>query len=352
MRDAALARCVSAADAIRVVVVDDSAVARAALSQVIGDDEAFRLVGAFDGARRAIEWLTRARADVILLDLEMPGLNGLEALPELLQVSRGARVLIVSSSAADGAVATMRALALGATDTLAKPGNGLSGDFARRLAEKVRRLGEIAPRPATVAVSPFLLRPAPSASIECVAIGASTGGLHALAAFFDALPAAFATPILVTQHLPAVFVPFFADQLSAMAGRPARVARQGVAIRPRDIIVAPGDAHLSCTRHGETARVDLPTHEVASRCRPSVDPMFDGAADCFGPSAIGIVLSGMGRDGAIGAEQIVKRGGSVLVQDDASSAVWGMPGSVARAGLASAVAPPEILAATLARLAT
>ncbi len=173
-------------------------------------------------------------------------------------------------------------------------------------------------------------------------------GVHALSEFFAALPRDFATPILVTQHLPAPFMPFFADQLQEMTGRPARVAAPGMQPNPGEILLAPGDAHLTLVRTGRVVHVRLERGRAASGCLPSVDPMLASIGRLFGAAALGVVLSGMGRDGATGAEQLVKAGGAVLVQDAATSVVWGMPGVIANAGIAHAVAPPAELARRVA----
>jgi two-component system, chemotaxis family, protein-glutamate methylesterase/glutaminase len=349
---ARIRRAVSATPpAIRVLVIDDSVVARAALSRIISDSDEFELVAALDGAQRAIDWLRESQVDIILLDIQMPGLDGLEALPRLIEVSNRARILMVSTLAAEGAKATVRALSLGAADTLAKPQiGGLGQTFAGHLIDKMRRLGRANRNlRESVESQDFVLRPARRGPIACLAIGASTGGLHALASFFGALPETFRAPILVTQHLPPAFMEFFAEQLAVLSGRPTVVAGSGTRIEEGHIYVAPGHAHLGCSRSDGTVRAILLDHDVESRCCPSVDPMFASVADVFGSAALGVVLTGMGRDGAIGAEIICKAGGSIIAQDAASSTVWGMPGTVARAGLSSLVAPPAQLAAYVRR---
>ncbi|MFM9978160.1 MAG: chemotaxis-specific protein-glutamate methyltransferase CheB [Sphingomonadaceae bacterium] len=344
-------KSLSGARPLRVLIIDDSAVARAALSRMLSGEADFEVVAALDGARRAIDWLATHRTDIILLDIQMPGLDGLAALPELIAAGHGAHILIVSTLAETGARATIEALALGATDTLAKPAVGeLGGRFAALLVDRLRRLGEAAPREAGDPGSePFILRPVSQAPLACLAIGASTGGLHALAAFFATLPCDFDPPILVTQHLPTAFMPFFAEQLARMSGRHCTVAADGAPLVRGAILVAPGDAHLGCVLRRGAVRAELLTHAVASRCRPSVDPMFETMAVVFGSAAMGVVLTGMGRDGASGAAAIVEAGGSVIAQDAASSAVWGMPGAVSRAGLASVIAPPAKLARHVAQ---
>ncbi|PKP98950.1 MAG: chemotaxis response regulator protein-glutamate methylesterase, partial [Alphaproteobacteria bacterium HGW-Alphaproteobacteria-15] len=176
---------------------------------------------------------------------------------------------------------------------------------------------------------------------DIVAVGASTGGIHALSQMLRAIPPHFELPILVTQHLPASFMPYFATQLAVLAGRPCDVAEDRMRIRAGRILVAPGDAHMRVARMSEGASIRLSHEAVASGCMPSVDPMLDSIAATFGPRGLGIVLSGMGRDGAIGAQRLVDQGGSVIVQDQATSVVWGMPG--ASAGSASAVLPPDAI---------
>lgn len=333
---------------ISVLIIDDSAVARAAFSQMIERAPSLKLAGVAEGAEAAIVALMELRVDVILLDLEMPGCNGLAALPRLLVAGRGAKVLVVSSTARAGAEASLRALAAGAADTLAKPEAGqLNQIFQSILTERIERLGcaKLQDR----ADAPFTLRTEPMTPISLLAIGASTGGLSALAAFFAALPRSFSAPIIVTQHLPPGFMPYFATQLSAMAGRFAHLAEQGRVIENGEITVAPGPAHLRVSREGPDLVALLSNEQTDTRCHPSVDPMLDSIAQVAGPRAAAIILTGMGRDGTAGAARLIEAGGSVLVQDRASSAVWGMPGSVARAGLACVAATPGALAGHVAR---
>jgi two-component system, chemotaxis family, protein-glutamate methylesterase/glutaminase len=334
---------------IRILIVDDSVVARAALSRIISEAQDFVLAASLDGARRAIEWLATGSVDVILLDIQMPGLDGLAALPEMIAVSGGAQILIVSTLASEGARATVQALSLGAADTIAKPQlGGLGQAFAGQLVEKMQRLGHARPASRHVAED-VPLRLVAQRPVACLAIGASTGGLHALGTFFAGLSPAFDAPILVTQHLPAAFMPFFADQIATLSGRPTCVADEGMAIKQGHIYVAPGDAHLGCAADNRRVRIALLNHQVASRCCPSVDPMFASVAETYGEGALGVVLTGMGRDGAVGAETLVAAGGVIIAQDAASSAVWGMPGTVARAGLTSLVGSPAALAGYVMR---
>lgn len=332
----------------RILIVDDSVVARAVIAKRIQESPRFVVAGAVSDAHGALAFLVHNSVDFILLDIEMPGIDGLTALPDLLRAGRGARIIVVSSSCAEGAAATIQALTLGAADTLVKPGaGGLVGRFGDVLEEKLTRLID-----ARNAAGPVDLSPADAATVandfDIVLIGASTGGIHALSQLLRAIPAGFQLPILITQHLPGSFMPYFAAQIAVLAGRPCDVGVDHMKIQPGRIIVAPGEAHLGCARVGDHAVIRLTHAKAPSGCLPSVDPMFDTAADVFGPRALAVVLSGMGRDGMLGAQRIAARGGVVVAQDQASSVVWGMPGTVVQAGIADTVLPPYELGQLIA----
>jgi two-component system chemotaxis response regulator CheB len=337
----------------RILVIDDSAVARAVIGQLIGESRRYSVAGAFAGVAGALAFLAAERVDLILLDIAMPGTDGLTALPDVLAAGRGARIVIVSSSAADGAAATVQALALGAADTLAKPG-GPGEDTARFRAALLAKLDRLCPPEGRDRASPATLAPPANPAIglrafDCVAIGASTGGIHALGMLLGALPPSFVVPIVVTQHLPISFMPYFAAQLATLGKRPCDVATDRMRIRPGRIVVAPGDRHIRLVALPDgTASVRLVDEPAASGCMPSVDPMFASLGQVFGNRGLAIVLSGMGRDGADGARTVRDAGGSVVVQDEASSVVWGMPGAVAGLGLADAVLPPAVIGTLVA----
>jgi len=338
---------------IRLMIIDDSAIARTVLTRMLSGHRDLEVAATAANAAEALAVLRTTRFDAILLDVEMPGTSGLEALPDILRLGEGARILIISSLCEDGAEATVKALALGAADTLPKPGAGaFAGRFSDILAERVRKLGRVERKRAGAVVSVPLpqvrLRPWPDTMHACLALGASTGGLHALGDFLRALPPAIGIPILVTQHLPPLFLPVFARQIEAASGRAACVARDGDAVDGTRLLLAPGDAHLGLERHAGGIRVRLDRHASSSNCMPSVDIMLAAAAEQYGPGATGLIFSGMGRDGLAGAQRIADAGGTILVQDRATSAVWGMPGAVAQAGLASAVLAPRDLADRLA----
>ena len=336
------------------MIVDDSMVARAVLTRMIESDPGFEITAVAGTAEDAVEALDHCRVDVILLDLEMPGEGGLKSIPRIIAAAGGAKVMIVSSQAEDGAEQTVAALALGAADTIPKPGIGrFNGRFSEVLRAKMKALGH-APMPLpegvrkSTAGSEPQLRPMPSDPIDVLAIGASTGGIHALNELFGGLPRRIGVPILITQHLPAPFMSVFARQIGAAAGREALVAGDGMRLEPDRIIIAPGDAHLAVEPKGNHVVVRLTTAPASSGCRPSVDPMLSSVGSVYGKRALGIMLTGMGRDGVEGAARLVGCGGSMIAQDEASSAVWGMPRAVYDAGLACALLRPEKIARRIA----
>lgn len=335
------------AGSVRVMVIDDSLTVRTVFSRMIDREADLAVVAQAGTAEQGLMVLRSTPVDVILLDLEMPGIGGLEALPQLLEIAGSAQVLVVSSLTADGAEATMSALQMGAADTMLKPRpGGFNEDYRGNLLGKIRALGGKG-QPALLAAETQ-----PSASARqltpkrprLVAIGASTGGIHALNLFLRRLPAHFDLPILITQHLPESFIPVFARQMETAANREAVLADEGVAVRPRRIIIAPGHGHMIVRRSGSEVVAGLAYHPVKSGCRPSVDPMFESLAEVYEGQVAAVLLSGMGRDGTEGAERIAAAGGGIYAQDEATCAVWGMPRAVAERGLAVAVSPPEELA--------
>lgn len=337
------------------MIVDDSLVARTVLSRIVEAEADFEIVAKATTGEMALERLAETATDVILLDLEMPGIGGIGALPRILATARGAKVLVVSSLTREGAEATLKALSMGAADTLLKPRTGeFDAAYAQTLVARIRALSPAGPsRPALpTRLAPSLsARALPVSEPEVVAIGASTGGIHAMCLLLGALPRRFAPPIVVVQHLPASFMETLARQVAIASGRPAVVAAPGMPIEPGRIHVAPGDGHLIVRREGRALVCAIAHHAVPSGCTPSLDPTFESIADTVGARALGIVLSGMGRDGALGAARLAAAGGTLFAQDAATSAVWGMPRAIAEAGLASAVLPPEAIARRVAAMA-
>ncbi|HET7817609.1 MAG TPA: chemotaxis-specific protein-glutamate methyltransferase CheB [Sphingomicrobium sp.] len=341
---------------IRLMIVDDSVVARAVLSRMVESDDAFEIAAIAGTAEDAIDALQSVRVDTILLDLEMPGAGGLRSIPRILDNACGAHVMIVSSMAEEGAEETVAALALGASDALPKPGTGrFNGRFSEVLISRLKALGyaetarpAASPAPAAAQAIHVPLRAMSDCPVRLLAIGASTGGIHALNSFFEALPKRIGVPILVTQHLPSPFMQVFARQLAISSKREALVAEDGMPLLPDRVIIAPGDAHLTLEERPDGLAVRLDRSPASSGCMPSLDPMFGSVAALCGAGAAAVVLTGMGRDGVQGAARLVAAGGSVLAQDEASSAVWGMPRAVTEAGLACALLPPDKLARRVA----
>lgn len=336
---------------IRVLLVDDSKVARAIFSRVLKERDDVEIVGEAADTSEALARLQKVQADVILLDIEMPHRSGLDALPDILSASNGARVIIVSSFVEENGPAAIEALSLGACDTLAKPGRaGFAGRFSEVLSEKVVRLG----RSKRIVEVPRLRKSEPLtlATPSCVAIGASTGGIPVIYKLVAALDPKLDCPIFIVQHLPDAFMDFFARQLAAHTNRPVSVAARGIEALPGRIYVAPGDAHLVCRRLRGRVIIDHVAEYADSRYCPSVDALFASIAESYGNEALAIVLSGMGNDGAAGAVRLAATGATILVQDAESSVVWGMPGAVARENVARAVMSPEALAKTLSTVAS
>lgn len=350
-----------AASPIRVLIVDDSLTVRTVFKRMVETDPAMVIAGTASSAERAIAQLAVDPADVVLLDLEMPGMGGLGALPAILATPGQPQVLVVSSLTKDGAEHTVAALRMGAADTLLKPRpGGFNEDYRAQLLGKIRALGsrdrDAGSDPASLGVPTFVRPERPQLRprrIAAVAIGASTGGIHALGLMLRRLKPDFDAPILITQHLPSSFIPVFARQIEAACNRPTDIAEDGLTIRPGRIVIAPGHSHMLVRRSGDQLTTRLCSEPVASGCMPSVDPMLTTLAQACEGRALGVILSGMGRDGVIGAKDLIEAGGTLYAQDADTSAVWGMPGAVARAGLASLIAPPERLGdALMAQIGT
>ncbi|WP_197426133.1 chemotaxis-specific protein-glutamate methyltransferase CheB [Erythrobacter sp. CCH5-A1] len=353
------ARAGAAAAPIRVMIVDDSLTVRTVFKRMVDSDPALVIAGTAASAERAIAQLADTPADVVLLDLEMPGMGGLDALPAILATPGRPQVLVVSSLTVDGAEHTLSALEMGAADTLLKPRpGGFNEDYRAALLGKIRALGSRAATgaaeagtsaalPDAAAAEPSFVRPGLARRTrrpEVVAIGASTGGIHALGLMLRRLGPDFDVPLLITQHLPASFMPVFARQIEAACGRPAEIAAEGLILTPGRIVIAPGHGHVVVKRKSSGGLMTrISTEPQPSGCLPSVDPMLASLAEACEGRALGVILSGMGRDGVLGAAALVDAGGTIFAQDADSSAVWGMPGAVARAGLVSLVAAPDRL---------
>ena len=344
--------------AIRVMIVDDSLTVRTIFKRMVESDPALVLAGTASSAERAIAQLGGEPADVVLLDLEMPGMGGLDALPAILATPARPQVLVVSSLTVDGAEHSLAALRMGAADTLLKPRpGGFTEDYRTQLLGKIRALGTRDADTGNAAAAlqeRSFARPAAAHRArrpQAVAIGASTGGIHAIGLMLGMLRPEHDLPILITQHLPGSFIPVFARQIETACGRPADIAHDGMVIRPGRIAIAPGHGHMMVQRSGERLVTRIASEPAPSGCTPSVDPMLASLAAACDGRAVGVILSGMGRDGVLGAAELVAAGGTIFAQDAHSSAVWGMPGAVAKAGLASLIATPERIGEAVMALA-
>lgn len=324
---------------LRLLIVDDSAVTRAALAAMFDREPDFIVVDRVGSSDQALASLADNRVDIILLDLDMPGTNGLEAIPALKERGRGAQIVIVSALGLDDSHTHARAMMRGAADTYPKPTvREMDAGYAARLRDRLRRIGHAARSAAELRAT---------VPVACLALGASTGGVNALVELLRELPPSFDPPILVTQHLPPSFMKAFAAQLGDAGGRRSQIAKDRMPLARGSIYLAPGNAHLRVAGDAARAHIRLDRKRSASRCMPSLDPMLGSLGEVFGELGVGVVLSGMGRDGLAGAADLVAAGGTVMVQDKASSVVWGMPGAVAAADLASGILTPRQIAQRL-----
>ncbi len=342
---------------IRVLIVDDASTVRRLVSDALSPDPDLEVVGTAANGRIALDRIPQLKPDVVLLDLEMPVMGGLETLVDVRRSHPGLPVIVFTSSSGHGADVLLDALWLGATDYVIKSeATSLDEAIAHIRCELVPRIKEacaavlLAPpdgrAPAREPASPR--RGAPAA-IELLAIGASTGGPEAITAVLGGLPQDFPVPIVIAQHMPRLFTQFFASRLAARTSLPVTEASDGDVLSPGRVWLAPGDWHMTLARAGRELCVHLDQGPPINSCRPSIDTLFLSAAEVCGPCVLGVILTGMGQDGLRGAERIRGQHGRVLVQDEASSVVWGMPGIVARAGLAEAVVPLDQIATEILR---
>ncbi|MFM2128599.1 MAG: hypothetical protein RL477_145 [Pseudomonadota bacterium] len=359
----------------RVMVVDDSAVIRGLLGRILESDPSVTVVASAANGEQAIRTLGQNAVEVIVLDIEMPVMDGLAALPKLLAIDPGVKIIMASTLTQRNAQISFKALAAGATDYIPKPtasreinqGEG----FHRELLEKVRALGAAyrfaggaaakvakrpekapsavavpragaAPQPAQRRIS---LQPGVGKHAAIIAIGSSTGGPQALLTLLKDFDRGNQLPIMITQHMPPTFTTILAEHISRASGRPCSEASNGQAVENGRIYLAPGDWHLTVVSEDGKKTVRLDQNPPVNFCRPAVDPMFASIAKAYDGHVLGIILTGMGQDGLNGGRKIVESGGTVIAQDEASSVVWGMPGAVANAGICKAVLPLNKIAA-------
>jgi two-component system chemotaxis response regulator CheB len=335
--------------AARVMVCDDSAAIRGAIARILEADPDVRVVAKVANGQLAVDELKRTKADVVVLDIEMPVMDGMTALPLLLRADPGVRVIMASTLTTRGADIAMRAMRLGAADYVPKPSSiGIAGDnrFERELLEKVKGRARLRQKPTRTA--PLLaLRPAPVQPPRLLAIGSSTGGPQALFTLVQGLGRQIRVPVVLTQHMPATFTPILADHISRLGGMPCAEAKDGEMLAEGRIYVAPGDRHLIVEGRAGMYRARLTTDPPENYCRPSVDPMLRSACIASDGRVLVAMLTGMGHDGLAGTRQVINAGGCAIAQDEATSVVWGMPGAIAQAGLCHAVLPLPAMAGKL-----
>ncbi|MFC5066482.1 protein-glutamate methylesterase/protein-glutamine glutaminase [Flaviflagellibacter deserti] len=415
MPSAAFAKVTDSAHPIRVMIVDDSLVVRGIVSRWLQEESDFEVVATHRSAKNALEDLERSLPDVVILDIEMPDMDGVTALPLILDKRPHVAVIIASSLTMRNAELSMRCLALGAMDCLAKPQStsdlsGGSEAFRHNLVERVRALGTRAAkrlanqaarrggtftpvrselRPATslrsatppVAAPPLAkapiaaprttaaaptevniskrmndpvqIRRMPRIVPKALVIGSSTGGPQALAVVVTAIKKVIPrVPVLITQHMPPSFTTILAEHLGRAAEAPCHEPTDGELIKVGRIYVAPGGFHMKIANSPAGPVIKITDEPPVNFCKPAVDPMFNSALQVYGPNLLAVVLTGMGADGARGALQIADAGGAVVAQNEETSVVWGMPGATAHLGACSAILPLDEIGPQIVRIVT
>jgi two-component system, chemotaxis family, protein-glutamate methylesterase/glutaminase len=362
---------------IRVMVVDDSVVIRGMISRWIDAEPDMKVTASLRTGLDAVNQIERIKPDVAVLDIEMPELDGISALPQLLAKKRDLIIIMASTLTRRNAEISFKALSLGASDYIPKPESTREAAAAeifhhdliqkiRHLGAKVRRSSVASPHlaPAHERVREPLAKPAPAATHppltrrpfgmlapRVLLIGSSTGGPQALMNLVTEIgPVIDRFPVLITQHMPPTFTTILAEHLARSSRRPAHEAVDGEIIKPGRIYLAPGGRHMKVGRHGHEAHIVLDDGAPVNFCKPAVDPLFTSAIDVWQGGILSVILTGMGSDGMRGGKDIVAAGGSVIAQDEATSVVWGMPGAAANAGICAAVLPLNQIAPKLVRL--
>jgi two-component system, chemotaxis family, protein-glutamate methylesterase/glutaminase len=363
---------------LRVMVVDDSAVIRGLISRWVASEPDMVVAASLRTGLEAVNQLDRVKPDVAVLDIEMPELDGISALPQLLAKKRDLIIIMASTLTRRNAEISFKALSLGAADYIPKPETtrepAAADIFHHDLIQKIRSLGaklrrsghispahapasapdkarDLNPRPTPVALPPLVRRAFSNQTPRVLVIGSSTGGPQALMALVTDLgPVIDRFPVLITQHMPPTFTTILAEHLARSSRRPAQEAVDGEVVKPGRIYLAPGGRHMRVARHGADAVIALDNGPPVNFCKPAVDPLFTSAIDVWQGGTLALLLTGMGSDGMRGGKDIVAAGGSVIAQDEATSVVWGMPGSAANAGICSAILPLNQIAPKLVRL--
>ncbi|MES1989889.1 MAG: chemotaxis response regulator protein-glutamate methylesterase [Pseudomonadota bacterium] len=363
-------------NATRVMVVDDSSIVRGIVTRTLEAAPRIKVVASVANGAQAIKMLAGIECDVIVLDIEMPELDGISALPQLLAINPNVKIIMSSTLTRRGAEISLKAISLGAADYVAKPSSniGAADAFRAELLGKVQaygaraRLARVVRTPAKTAVGveapalaariggvapsgPLTLRKSVIEKPSIIAIGASTGGPQALSEVLKNLGHGVTQPIVITQHMPPTFTAILAEHMNRYAGRPAAEAVDGEVLQGGRIYVAPGGLHMLFEAVGAQTVVRLNDGPMENSCKPAVDPMFRSLSDIFKKKLFTVILTGMGYDGLKGAKYAIEAGAALIAQDQASSIVWGMPGAVAQAGLCNAVLPLAQIGQAIGRVA-
>lgn len=337
---------------VRVLVVDDSVVIRRVVTEELSADAGIEVIGTASNGKIALEKLPQLTPDLVILDIEMPELDGLAALAAIRKTHPRLPVIMFSGLTERGAAATLDALSLGASDYFTKPSGPGGMDESRRvireeLIPQIKELGK--PKPPSSVYRPTSKPGERIGRADVVAIGTSTGGPNALAEVFAGFEANFPVPILIVQHMPPMFTRLLAERLTSHSKIAVSEAVDGEPVKPGRALIAPGNFHLEVVRDGTGVKAKLHQQPPENSCRPAADPLFRSVAKAYGPGALAVVLTGMGQDGLRGCEAILAAGGRAIAQDEASSVVWGMPGAVVKAGLTEKTLPLSLIAGEIER---
>lgn len=338
---------------MKVLVVDDSIVFRKAVEAALADELWVEVSGSVRNGEKALEAIAANPPDVVTLDLEMPGMNGIEVLKEIQRFNEGrpdappVQAIMLSAHTRHGADVTIEALAAGAFDFIEKPESGSAAESMAKLRQALReKLRAVKARmrhanavPQEVKLSPAIVAESKEGSATAVAIGVSTGGPRSLIEMMPELCRLVKLPILIVQHMPPGFTKSLAGQLDSKCEAVVKEAEEGDVVRPGHVYIAPGGRHMTLNRVGVQIRLALDDGPPENGCRPSVDVLFRSAAHVYGPSVVAAILTGMGSDGAKACKDLHAAGARILAQDEETSVVWGMPGSAVATGFVERVEP-------------
>ncbi|MFK7894615.1 MAG: chemotaxis response regulator protein-glutamate methylesterase [Myxococcota bacterium] len=343
----------------RVLVVDDSVAVRKIVTDILSECPEIEVAGTAPNGKIGLAKIEQLNPDLVILDIEMPVMDGLETLAEIRKTRKDLPIVMFSSLTAKGAETTLDALALGANAYATKPSGQTSPDAATQSVREdliplirglSRKIEPVAPKMEAQARNIAVNSQAanvPQKRVDILAIGISTGGPNALAEMMPTLPGDIPVPIVIVQHMPPMFTGYLAKRLDANCKYQVREAEEGDVLEPGTCWIAPGDLHMTVEPKGKKFIVGMNEGPPENHCRPAVDVLFRSVAEVFGPRSLSVVMTGMGQDGLLGCEHLRKRGGQVLAQDEASSMIWSMPGCVSRAGLAHKTVPLDELGAEI-----